>query len=69
VNNYGAIAGMLSGLLFTVVYIFLYKGWFFIPETNSLPDTPEYWYSASRRPQSARSGRCSTSRWLTACRA
>jgi cation/acetate symporter len=26
-----------------VVYIFIYKGWFFIPETNQLPDTPEAW--------------------------
>ncbi|WP_135470160.1 sodium:solute symporter family protein [Crenalkalicoccus roseus] len=43
INNTGAIAGMLVGLLFTVVYIFVYKGWFFIPGTNQLPDTPEYW--------------------------
>jgi cation/acetate symporter len=34
---------MLSGLIFTMIYIFVYKGWFFIPETNQLPDTPEYW--------------------------
>jgi cation/acetate symporter len=43
INNFGAIAGMLSGLVFTVVYIFVYKGWFFIPDTNQLPDTPENW--------------------------
>jgi cation/acetate symporter len=30
---------MLTGLLFTLVYIFLHKGWFFIPGTNSFPDT------------------------------
>lgn len=35
VNNVGAIAGMLAGLLSTLVYIFLYMGWFFIPGTNS----------------------------------
>ncbi|MFT5868944.1 MAG: cation/acetate symporter [Paracoccaceae bacterium] len=39
VNNKGAVAGMLTGLLFTLVYIFLHKGWFFIPDTNSFPDT------------------------------
>ncbi len=43
VNNIGASLGMLSGLLFTLVYIFVYKGWFFIPGTNNLPDTAEYW--------------------------
>ncbi|WP_104202731.1 sodium:solute symporter family protein [Billgrantia saliphila] len=43
VNNVGAIAGMLSGLVFTLAYIFVYKGWFFIPGTNNLPDTPDNW--------------------------
>lgn len=43
VNNIGATLGMLSGLIFTLVYIFIYKGWFFIPGTNNLPDTAEYW--------------------------
>ena len=43
VNNTGAIAGMLSGLTFTLVYIFVYKGWLFIPGTNNLPDTPDNW--------------------------
>ncbi|WP_136247489.1 sodium:solute symporter family protein [Halomonas borealis] len=43
VNNYGATAGMLTGLVFTLVYIFIYKGWFFIPGTNNLADTPENW--------------------------
>ncbi|MCV2866192.1 sodium:solute symporter family protein [Albidovulum sediminicola] len=38
INNAGAVAGMLAGLLVTVVYIFLHKGWFFIPETNSFTD-------------------------------
>jgi cation/acetate symporter len=41
VNNVGAVAGMLTGLVFTLVYIFLHKGWFFIPGTNSFPDTIE----------------------------
>ncbi len=39
VNNTGAVAGMLAGLLFTLVYIFLHKGWLFIAGTNSFPDT------------------------------
>ena len=43
VNNVGAIAGMLAGLVFTLCYIFTYKGWLFIPGTNNLADTPENW--------------------------
>ncbi len=39
INNVGAVAGMLSGLVFTLVYIFLHKGWLFIAGTNSFPDT------------------------------
>ena len=38
INNKGAVAGMLSGLIVTVIYIFLHKGWFFIPDTNSFTD-------------------------------
>ncbi len=38
VNNAGAVAGMLAGLTVTLVYIFLHKGWFFIPDTNSFTD-------------------------------
>lgn len=41
INNTGAVAGMLAGLVFTVVYIFLHKGWFFLPGTNQFPDTIE----------------------------
>ncbi|HUH59435.1 MAG TPA: sodium:solute symporter family protein [Candidimonas sp.] len=40
INKEGAIAGMLLGLVFTSVYIFVYKGWFFIPGTNNLADIP-----------------------------
>ncbi|MEM6489152.1 MAG: sodium:solute symporter family protein [Pseudomonadota bacterium] len=43
VNNAGAVSGMLVGLCFTVGYIFLHKGWFFIPGTNQFADTPETW--------------------------
>ena len=38
VNNVGAIAGMVSGLVVTLLYIFLHKGWFFIPDTNLFTD-------------------------------
>ncbi|MEI4234286.1 sodium:solute symporter family protein [Roseovarius sp. D22-M7] len=38
VNNKGAVAGMLTGLIVTLVYIFLHKGWFFVPDTNSFTD-------------------------------
>ena len=38
INNTGAVAGMLVGLTVTLVYIFLHKGWFFIPGTNSFTD-------------------------------
>jgi len=38
INNTGAVAGTLSGLLVTLLYIFLHKGWFFIPDTNSFID-------------------------------
>ena len=42
-NNVGAIAGMLSGLICTLLYIFTYLGWFFIPGTNMLANTPDNW--------------------------
>ena len=37
-NNVGAVCGMLAGLTFTLVYVFLHRGWFFIPGTNSFTD-------------------------------
>ncbi|NDY95977.1 sodium:solute symporter family protein [Wenzhouxiangella limi] len=42
-NTYGAVAGMLAGLIATLLYIFTYLGWFFIPETNMLANTPDNW--------------------------
>lgn len=43
INDKGAIAGMLAGLISTCVYIFLYLGWFFIPGTNMFENKPENW--------------------------
>ena len=43
VTKEGAIAGMIAGMLTTIIYIFTYKGWFFIGGTNMLPDTPDAW--------------------------
>jgi len=43
INNTGAVWGMLTGLGVTLVYIFVFKGWLFIPETNNLPNTPDHW--------------------------
>ena len=43
VNNKGAIAGMLAGLIATCIYIFTYLGWFFIPGTNQLENIPANW--------------------------
>jgi cation/acetate symporter len=44
INKEGAIIGMLVGLVFTSVYIFLYKGWFFVPGTNVYPDTADQYF-------------------------
>ncbi len=38
INNSGAVAGMIAGISVTLIYIFLHKGWFFIPGTNSFTD-------------------------------
>jgi cation/acetate symporter len=42
-NREGAIVGMLVGLGSTLLYIFLFKGWFFLPGTNMFPDNAQYW--------------------------
>ncbi|UXD87065.1 sodium:solute symporter family protein [Thalassolituus hydrocarboniclasticus] len=44
VNNSGAVAGMLVGLVSTLVYIFTYKGWFFVTGTEMLANTPDNWF-------------------------
>lgn len=47
INSKGAIAGMLAGLISTVVYIFLYLGWLFIPGTNTFENIPQNWLLGS----------------------
>jgi cation/acetate symporter len=44
INNSGAVLGMLSGLLSTLIYIFWFKGWFFIPGTEMMANTKENWF-------------------------
>ena len=43
-NRSGAIAGMLTGLLSTVLYIFWFKGWFFVVDTEMAADIPANWF-------------------------
>ena len=43
-NRAGAIAGMLTGLLSTLIYIFWFKGWFFIAGTEMMANTPANWF-------------------------
>ncbi|MFH2052947.1 MAG: sodium:solute symporter family protein [bacterium] len=43
-NQQGAIAGMLAGLFSTLIYIFWFKGWFFVPGTNMAPDDAAHWF-------------------------
>jgi cation/acetate symporter len=42
-NSAGAIVGMIVGLSSTLVYIFMFKGWFFIPGTENFANTPDNW--------------------------
>ena len=42
INKAGAIAGMLAGLSVTLVYIFWFKGWFFMTDPMT-PNLPENW--------------------------
>ncbi len=43
VNNIGAVCGMLAGLGSTLVYIFWFKGWFFVPGTAMAADNASNW--------------------------
>jgi cation/acetate symporter len=43
-NRIGAIAGMLTGLASTVMYIIWFKGWFFVAGTEFAANTPDNWF-------------------------
>lgn len=43
-NRAGAIAGMLTGLSSTVMYIIWFKGWFFVAGTEFAANTPDNWF-------------------------
>ncbi len=43
INKAGAIAGMLAGLGVTLVYIFWFKGWFFVPGTEMAKNVADNW--------------------------
>ncbi len=44
INDKGAIAGMIAGLGSTLIYIFIFKGWFFFKSTAMLPDNADNWF-------------------------
>ncbi|MBP1849105.1 sodium:solute symporter family protein [Rhizobium halophytocola] len=41
INSLGATLGMITGLVVTCLYLFMYLGWFFIKGTNMLEPLPE----------------------------
>ncbi|KAA3629601.1 MAG: cation acetate symporter [Proteobacteria bacterium] len=43
-NNTGAVMGMLAGLGSTLIYIFWFKGWFFIPGTEMAKNVADNWF-------------------------
>ena len=43
-NSQGAIAGMVAGITVTLLYIFWFKGWFFIKGTEMAASKPENWF-------------------------
>lgn len=44
INRTGATTGMLCGIGVTLVYIFWFKGWFFIPGTEMMANTADNWF-------------------------
>ena len=44
INNHGAILGMVTGLGATLVYIFWFKGWFFVKGTEMAANVPDNWF-------------------------
>lgn len=43
-NTAGAISGMVAGIGLTLVYIFWFKGWFFIKGTEMAPNVAANWF-------------------------
>ena len=43
-NGIGAVLGMLAGLSFTLIYIFWFKGWFFVKGTEMAANIPANWF-------------------------
>lgn len=43
-NTAGAISGMLAGIGLTLVYIFWFKGWFFVKGTEMAPNVAANWF-------------------------
>ena len=43
-DDKGAIVGMLVGLLSTLIYIFWFKGWFFVPGTEMAANNASNWF-------------------------
>lgn len=44
INKEGAIAGMISGITVTLLYVFQHKGIMFVPGTEFLGDMPSNWF-------------------------
>lgn len=44
INKWGAILGMLTGMVSTLLYIFWFKGWFFVANTAMAPNNDAYWW-------------------------
>jgi len=44
INRQGAVAGMITGLTITLLYVFQHKGVLFIASTKFLGDFPENWF-------------------------
>ena len=43
-NGPGAIIGMIAGLSTTLIYIFWFKGWFFVKGTEMAANIPANWF-------------------------
>jgi cation/acetate symporter len=44
INSHGAVLGMVAGIGATLIYIFWFKGWFFIKGTEMAANVPGNWF-------------------------